>query len=228
MEFKKEIIKPKILQVILPIIGFLFVVVIGCVVIPYSAGIAVFVFIVSLPVLLIAVVVGSRRLVIDPKKISVQSVLGRKELKWDNITDAQLIYAYAPGGNYPHITLHSSRGRKSIQVSPSFQRLDMVIDFMLTEVPRKIIGQIRAGFEKGLEYGYGKLKLNPRGVIVGKEIILWGDLKTYKVTEGQVEFSFSIYAHNDDRPLKFDYADHVAKQVISGILDEKIAQNRGS
>ncbi len=245
MQIQEESFKPQKLQFILPLIGFLFFFVLGWVVILSNVSIAIFLFLMSGPLFFATVVIGSRRLIIGPHGIAQQSLLGRKEMKWSNVTDAQFrvkatspVMSGALGGallaaalaksREHYITLISSHNGMIIELNPGFPHVEEISKFVLNEVPPRKVNQIIIQTHQGQEAAYGRLRISATGLRIGRKEILWKELESYEVTDNPIGFTMTFHTNKFPKPLTFIYDDHVAREVIRLLIDKKTRKRRES
>lgn len=236
---RPRILRPRKLQFILPLFSTILLVTLGILDICYDVGLAVFIFTLAAVNGFFTIVVASRRLEINSERIYQRSILGGKKINWSDITAAYLTVrnpivshdnvgaSLAEGilasSNKCHIILFDLNGKKMI-INPGYEFLEDVAEFVLKQIPPRMVKGIRALHNLGEIMSWGDLSITSKGLHIGGKVLEWNEISSYEVSNELLGYTITFHTTKYRKPVRFSHDDHVAKYVIILFVDEEMGR----
>ena len=222
MELGKKVFKPYWLQIALPLVGFLFFFIIGLVVLINGNGkVALFLFGMSAPLLLVTVVIWNRRLIVGPGGIIQKSLFGQQKMKWSEITDARYEVSRMDGIEH-HITLMSAYSGEVMKINPGYVVNESIVDFILTHVGGRKALQILLDINRGREVKYSQFNFTEDGLRCKGKEIPWESLSSVRLIPSYPEYFVEIHSDTYEKPLRVMIMEYVSRSTVCELLNKQL------
>lgn len=222
MELGKKVFKPYWLQFVLPLVGFLFFATTGFLAFVYgNSSIALLLFCMAAPLLIVTIIIRSRRLIVWPEGIAQQSLFGREEMKWSDITDARYEISTTESVEH-HISLISGHRGKIMKINPGYVPNESIVEFILTKVTSRKALQILDDINRGREVRYSKFIFTEDALRYKSREIPWKSLSSVKLIPSPPEYYIMIHSDTDEKPIRVLIMEYVSRNTVCELLDKQL------
>jgi hypothetical protein len=173
------------------------------------------------PLLLVTIFIRSRRLIVSPGGIAQQSLFGREEMKWSEITDARYEISRTESIEH-HITLISGHRGEVMKINPGYVPNESIVEFILTNVASRKALQILLDINRGREIRYSKFIFTEDFLRYKSRESPWKSLSSVRLIPSPPEFFIEIHSDTDEKPIRVMIMEYVARSTVCELLDKQL------